>query len=72
MRKKSKRSLEENNPICPLYIANIKKLNNRESRVTGQAAKVAKVVMNPVSKMGPIEIPSIPNLQWKSKKSIHL
>lgn len=72
MMKKSKRSREANNPICPLYIANIKKWNNRESRVTGQAAKVAKVVMNPVSNMGPIESPSIPNLQWKSKKMIHL
>lgn len=44
-------------------MANIKKWNNLESRVTGQAAKVAKVVINPVSKMGPIASPSIPNLQ---------
>ena len=72
MMKKSKRSREENDPICPLYIANIRKWNNRGSRVTGRAAKVAKVVMNPVSKMGPIESPSIPNLQWKAKKLIHL
>jgi hypothetical protein len=72
MMKKSKRSREENDPICPLYIANIRKWNNRESRVIGRAAKVAKVVMNPVSKIGPIESPSIPNLQWKSKKLIHL
>lgn len=70
--KKSKRSRDENDPIWPLYIANMRKWNNRESRVTGQAAKVAKVVINPVNKMGPIESPSIPNFQWKSKKSIHL
>ena len=68
--KNSKRSREENNPICPLYIANIRKWNNRESLVTGQAANVAKVVMNPVSKISPIENPSIPNRQWKSKKWI--
>jgi hypothetical protein len=36
---------------------------NRESRVTGKAAKVAKVVINPVSKIVPIESPSIPILQ---------
>ena len=70
--KKRQMSWEENGPIWPLYIANIRKWNNRDSRVTGRAAKVAKVVINPVSKMGPIEIPSIPNLQEKSKKSIHL
>jgi hypothetical protein len=61
--KQSQRSREENDPILPLYIANIRKSNNRESRVTGQAAKVAKVVINPVNQMGPMESPSIPNLQ---------
>lgn len=33
------------------------------TQITGQAAKVTKVVMNPVSKMDPIERPSILNLQ---------
>lgn len=45
----------------PLYIANISKCHNRESRVTGRAAKVAKVVINPVSQIGPRESPYIPN-----------
>lgn len=71
MMKKSKRSREANNPICPLYITNIRKWNNRESRVTGQAAKVAKVVMNPVSNIGPIDSPSIPNHPIESDNRMH-
>jgi hypothetical protein len=62
MMKKSKRSREQNEPIWPLYIANIKKWNNQESQVTGRAAKVAKMMINPVRKIGPTESPSIPNL----------
>jgi hypothetical protein len=63
MMKKSKRSREENELIWPVYIANIRKWNNQESQVTSRATKVAKVVINPINKIGPTESPSIPNLQ---------
>ena len=47
-----------------LYIANIRKCNNQEFQVIGQAAKVAKVVINTVSKIGSRESPSIPNYKF--------
>lgn len=41
----------------------MRKWNSLESRVLGEVIKVAKVLINPINKIGPIESPFISNIQ---------